>query len=70
MSRSSGFSIFGPQAYLSSKTISSIAILCYQLGSLTSKSILIFSRAFYLEIALKQWLLALAPSMLLLVFFL
>lgn len=70
MSRVSGFSLFGSQAYLSSKTTASIAIFCFQLGSLVSKSILIFPRTFYLEIALKQWLLALAPAMLILIFFL
>lgn len=69
MSRASGFYIFGPQSFLSSKTVSSIAILCFQLGSLVSKGVLVFPRTFFLELAFKKWLLALAPLVLVVVFF-
>lgn len=70
MARASGFSIYGPQAFLSSRSVSSLSILCYQLGALASKTILIFPRSFFVEVIFKQWILVLAPAMLLIFFFL
>lgn len=69
MLRVSGFSLYGPQSFLSSRVLSSIVILCYQVGSLASRSILIFPKSFYLEIVFKKWLLVLAPAMLVIFFF-
>ena len=44
-------------------------LLCYQLGMLKAKTIVLFSRNFYVELLFKEWLLVLCPAIFVLILF-